>query len=55
MQYTNNLNLSLPSSDNAEDLADINVISNNFQKIDDFVENIYSGINEISALVGGAE
>ena len=37
MDYTENLNLAKPSR-NADDIADIDVISENFQKIDDKVE-----------------
>ena len=37
MDYTENLNLAKPSR-NTDDIADINIISENFQKIDDKVE-----------------
>jgi hypothetical protein len=37
MKYSENLKLALPSSDNAEDIADINPISRNFEIIDEFL------------------
>lgn len=37
MEYSKNLNLALPSSDNPEEVADINVISQNFEIIDEII------------------
>ena len=35
MKYSKNLNLALPSSNNPEEIADVNLISNNFEIIDE--------------------
>jgi hypothetical protein len=37
MKYSENLNLALPSSDNPEEIADINFISQNFEIIDEII------------------
>lgn len=46
MDYTENLNLAKPSR-NADDIADIDVISENFQKIDDDVPNNERNSNKV--------
>ncbi len=45
MTKSKNLGLNLPSRDNTTDLADINVISGNFETIDNEFENVYNRLN----------
>jgi hypothetical protein len=47
MEYTQNLNLAKPSR-NTDDIADINVVSENFQKIDDFCGKVFLKENVLS-------
>jgi hypothetical protein len=53
VEYTKNLNLAKPSK-NTDDIADVDVISENFQKIDDAVANIYDKLSEIEKNPSGA-
>jgi hypothetical protein len=55
METSTNLGLSLPSRDNTVDVADINIISENFRIVDKWAGNFQRDIDEISALIGGAE
>jgi hypothetical protein len=55
MEKSTNLGLSLPSRNNDVDVADINVISENFSIIDEWVGDLQKEINDVSALVGGTE
>jgi hypothetical protein len=55
METSTNLGLSLPSRDNSVDIADINVISENFRIIDEWAGDFQGDIDAISALVGGEE
>jgi hypothetical protein len=52
MKYSKNLNLALPSSDNNEDIADINPISHNFEIIDEVLGNFIDVV--CNALKGSA-
>jgi hypothetical protein len=45
MTKSKNLGLNLPSRDNTTDLADINVISENFETIDNEFGNVYNKLN----------
>ena len=45
MTKSKNLGLNLPSRDNTTDLADINVVSENFEIIDNEFENVYNKLN----------
>lgn len=45
MTKSKNLGLNLPSRDNTTDLADINVISENFETIDNEFEKVYNKLN----------
>jgi hypothetical protein len=55
MTKSKNLGLNLPSRDNTTDLADINVISENFEIIDNEFENVYNKLNNSGVVntVGG--
>ena len=44
------LGLNLPSRDNTTDIADINVISENFEIIDNEFENVYNKLNNIGVV-----
>ena len=45
MTKSKNLGLNLPSRDNTTDLADVNVISENLETIDNELENVYNKLN----------
>jgi hypothetical protein len=45
MTKSKNLGLNLPSRDNTTDLADINVISDNFETVDNEFEEVYNKLN----------
>lgn len=45
MTKSKNLGLNLPSRDNTTDLADINVVSENFETIDNEFGNVYNKLN----------
>ena len=50
MNYSKNFNFALPSSDSPEDIADINIISQNFEIIDEAVMSQKATTDEIDAL-----
>ena len=52
MEYSEKFNFQLPSRSNSDDMADIDVISNNFRKIDDQIPSTVQVEAEINSLKG---